>query len=90
MRWQIVCKPTGDYPLRRADEGEDENRSHMEVTLTNGAFVETVCRVGFARRNTKNPDVLFKTQLDTDVENARTAVKLLNDQLAPAPDGELV
>lgn len=82
-KYQIVYKPEGKYADRPNDDGEGENRSCVIVRLTNGSHTEDVCRVGFARRNTKNPDVSFGDMLDRMIANARKAADLLNEQLAP-------
>jgi hypothetical protein len=81
--WQIVCQPEGNFPLREADEGEDENRSAMKVMLTDGSYSKVIFHVGFARRNTTSPDVEFKDALTKSLEAADAAVGLLNDKLAP-------
>lgn len=83
-KYQIVCRPEGKYADRPNDDGEGENRSCMMVQLTNGSHTEVICRVGFARRNTKNPDVPFGEMLDRMVDSARKAADTLNGQLAPA------
>lgn len=84
--YQIVVAPEGKYLERKNDDGEDENRSAMVVKLKSGSHEEEVCRVGFVRRNTKHPDVSFKEQIAKSLEDARAAVALLNDQLAPTGD----
>lgn len=81
-KYQIVVEPEGKYADRPNDDGEGENRSCMVVRLTNGSHRQDVCRVGFARRNTKHPNVAFGEQLRAEIEKAREAVKILNDQLA--------
>lgn len=81
-KYQIVYKPEGKYADRPNDDGEGENRSCVIVRLTNGTYTEDICRVGFARRNTKNPDVSFGEMLDRMITSARKAVVLLNEQFA--------
>lgn len=81
--WHIVCTPEGYFPANDDEEGEDENRSHVKVVLVNEGARQTVCCVGFARRNTKHPDVNFREQLQHSTDDARAAVNILNERLAP-------
>lgn len=85
--YKIICKPQ-DRTNTPTEGDEAENRSAMVVKLTNGSHSEEVCRVGFARRNTKHPDVSFADQLRIEISKAREAVTILNDQLSPS--GELL
>lgn len=84
-KYRIVCKPED-----RGSVGDDveKNISSMVVKLTNGSHTEEICRVGFARENSNNPDVPFKQQLNDALDRARVAADILNEQLAPS--GELL
>lgn len=83
--YKIVCKPEdrGEIP---AEGGDEKNYSAMVVKLTNGSHTSEVCRVGFDRSNTKNPTVSLEDQLGDAIGRARTAVGILNEQLAPNGD----
>jgi peptide subunit release factor 1 (eRF1) len=81
-KWEIVCKPEGKTEYRNPDEEYGVNMGAMRVLLVNGDFRDEVSRVGFVRRNTKNPDTGYKEQLHKEVDKARASVEILNDQLA--------
>lgn len=82
--WKIVVKPEGKNP----GGADDTNEGGMVLYLHDGSAHQRqeVSRVAFARRHSRNPDVPFKNQLDVEMEKARTAVGVLNEQLAGAGD----
>jgi hypothetical protein len=81
-KWNIVCEPEGKTTYMNPDGDDDEGRNEgaMKVLLVNGSSREEVARVGFVRRNSKNPDKAYSDVLTDVVETARASVKLLNEQ----------
>lgn len=81
--WNIIARPEGRYtePDDDDEDGEQKNDSHMKIMLVGGSHTEVIARVGFARRNTKHPDVEFPAQLRVEVDKARKARAVMAELL---------
>lgn len=104
MGWRVVLEPHGENPGRVAQvagavasaAGSDtqvgKNTGGLVIYVTNGASKDEVSRVGFIRRNTKNPRVTFEKQLDAELAKARKAAQKINELLAESSEspGELL
>lgn len=79
--YNIVVEPEG--------ENDDSKNAVGFVLYLDGfgSYRKEVSRVAFVRRNSKNPNTSFEDQLAHEVDKARAAVKVLNEQLTGA--GEL-
>lgn len=69
----------GSSSSSEPEQGLNEGGMIVYVTNANGAKQE-VSRVGFVRRNSKNPKVPFDKQLRAEIDKARAAVGALNEQ----------
>jgi hypothetical protein len=87
MAWTIICKPEGrngaaaPEALAAAEPGEavqGENQGGMVIYLADGSSRHEVSRVGFVRRNSKNPKVKFEDQLDKELAKAYKSAEMLN------------
>lgn len=89
--WAIVCEPQGKNPGTKpkgSSKTKGKNEGGVIVYLSDGGYSkQEVARVGFERKNTINPDVMFEVQLASVVAKARAAVKLLNTKFVDS--GEL-
>lgn len=80
--WNIIAKPEGRFTEPEDDEdGEHANNSHVKIMLVQGMQSEVISRVGFARRNTKHPDVEFHVQMRHEYEKACKARDLMAELL---------
>jgi hypothetical protein len=88
VTWQIIVQPEGkngvlpsgaDQPAS-GETVQGENQTGMVIYLTEGAPARRreISRVGFVRRNTKNPKVKFDDQLEKELGKARKSRDLLN------------
>jgi len=72
-KWSVVLRPEG--------KNDDQlNTGGMVILVSDGVHRTEVSRVAFIRRNGKNPDVDYETQLDHEVGKARKSVEILNEQ----------
>jgi hypothetical protein len=80
--WKIVFEPEGKTTYMDPDGDDDEGRNEgaMKVLLVNGSFREEVSRVGFVRRNSKNPDAEYAEQLAKEYDKAQASLRVLNEQ----------
>jgi hypothetical protein len=86
--WKVVMEPQGTRLPDVEKEGEEvPNKSGMILYLVGPTGRHEITRVGFIRRNTKNPEVPFEEQLDKEVEKVRKAMGFLGEIVAQA--GEL-
>lgn len=80
--WRIICRPEGKNPgcLDPGSE-EDKNMGAMIVLLTSdmNADEQEIARVGWIRRNTRNPDVTLEDMLPRVLDTARLVATTLND-----------
>jgi hypothetical protein len=86
VTWQIIVQPEGkngvlpsgaDQPAS-GETVQGENQTGMVIYLVEGGARREISRVGFARRNTKNPKVKFEDQLEKELAKARKSRDLLN------------
>jgi hypothetical protein len=89
VTWQIIVQPEGkngvlpsgaDQPAS-GETVQGENQTGMVIYLTEegtGSAKREISRVGFVRRNTKNPKVKFDDQLEKELGKARKSRDLLN------------
>lgn len=80
------AKAAGEGPYKIVAEaiGSNENKKNeggLVIKLYHGSHgMQEVSRVGYIRRNTKNPKVSFDDQLTAELDRARAALRLLNEQ----------
>lgn len=84
--WKIVFDVEGQNPdaaslAKNAKTGKNEGGFVVKLVHTGSAADQEVTRVAFERKNSLYPDVSFGDQVQAEVEKARTAVELLNEQL---------
>jgi hypothetical protein len=89
--WRVVAEPEGNNPglldkAKAALSNQEGNTGGMIIYVTNGTLKEEVSRVGFVRRNTKNPKTSFENQLRKELDKARTAATSINDLLDGSGD----
>lgn len=79
-RWRLPWQ----RPAADADAVDDTNMGALVITLDDGSDHprQEVCRVGYARRHTRNPDVAFGAQLAVSLDVAREAREVLNKLFA--------
>lgn len=88
MTWQIIVQPEGkngvlpsgaDQPAS-GETVQGENQTGMVIYLVeeNGSGKREISRVGFVRRNTKNPKAKFDDQMEKELGKARKARDILN------------
>ena len=71
--WTVICTPLASPPSSRKHKGG------LVVEIFNGEVRHPVAQVGYARRNTKNPDVPFDEALQAEIKKAEAAVEALNE-----------
>lgn len=91
--WKVIIEPEGKNPglldkAKSAVKPEHGNTGGLVIYLTgdNGQNRQEVSRVGYVRRNTKNPKTSFEKQLAEELKKANAAVEALN---SAAGDGSL-
>lgn len=73
--WTVVAEPVAANPSKT-----DGNEGGLIIKLRRGEDEEfETTRVGYARRNSKNPDTLFEDQLKIEMGKADMAAEILND-----------
>jgi hypothetical protein len=86
VTWQIIVQPEGkngvlpsgaDQPAS-GETVQGENQTGMVIYLVEGSSKREISRVGFVRRNTKNPKAKFDDQLEKELGKARKARDILN------------
>lgn len=89
--WKVVMEPQGrreeELPKGAKEGTEVPNKSGMILYLVGPTGKHEISRVGFIRRNSKNPEASFDEQLDKEVEKVRKAMGFLDTIVAQA--GEL-
>lgn len=93
--WRIICRPDGKNPGwdpdREQPASEEEvNAGSIIVLITHDPDVEFVgedggeheiARIGWVRRNSKNPGEELKPMVDKVIAAARVVIDALNDPL---------
>lgn len=74
MEWTVICEPVSN----RSDDTV-RNRGGLRVLLTDGEHEHEICRVGFARQNTRNPNESFEVQLQKELDKAYEAAVTVNE-----------
>lgn len=74
MEWTVICEPVSN----RSDDTV-RNRGGLRVLLTDGEHEHEICRVGYARQNTRNPDESFEERLQKELDKAYEAATTVNE-----------
>lgn len=73
--WTVIAEPVAANP-----SATDGNEGGLIIKLKRGDDEEfETTRVGYVRRNSKNPDVDFDVQLKIEMGRADIAASILND-----------
>lgn len=91
--WRIICRPDGKNPGwdpdREQPASEEEvNAGSIIVLITHdpdaaapGFSEHEIARIGWVRRNSKNPGEELKPMVDKVIAAARVVIDALNDPL---------
>lgn len=78
-QWKVVVHPG-------VREHDGQKVAGMIVYTAHSNSREPVAQVAYDRSKSKNPEETFQEALDRIVEQARLALKVLNEDLAPATE----
>jgi hypothetical protein len=80
--WSVAIDAVADEdewpPDRRRRPRYKRNLSGILISLTDGEEHVEVSRVAFVRRNSRNPEAEFASQLEAEIEKAELAADALN------------
>lgn len=66
-------------------KNDGKNEGGVVLYVQSGSYGrQEVSRVGWIRRNTKNPDVSFEAQLKAEVAKAKQAISEMNELVSAA------
>lgn len=71
--WTVICEPVS------VNTETGKNRGGLRVILTDGVQEHEMSRVGFARRNSRNPGQSFEVQLQQELDKAYEAAATVNE-----------
>lgn len=75
LEWTVVTEPVAANPSKK-----DGNEGGLIIKLKRSEDEEfETTRVGYVRRNSKNPDNSFENQMAIELERAQLACDTLND-----------